>query len=184
METHLMIDVEAIGLRAGAAVIEIAAVTFNLDTGETDDEFLVRLKPRAPFTADYETILWHREHGTVIDHEDAIDPVEGVRRFLFWLDLVAPVRLERVLWSWGATYDFPLLEPLLDLRAPGTPEPWRYHQVRDARTIWKTAFHEVRPPARPHTALLDTKAAIRDLVKALHNLRGNAEEASILPNSP
>ncbi|MCW1887674.1 3'-5' exoribonuclease [Luteolibacter flavescens] len=168
-----MLDIEALGKRPGSAIVELAAVTFDPETGATGEEFLVRLKPELPFVCDYETIRWHRDHGTTIEHADAIEPAKAIAALCAWLDQVIPDRESRVPWSWGITYDFPLLMPLLDLRPPGSPEPWRYYQVRDARTVWKVAFGDQRRATRPHEALADTKAAIADLFTALSSLRAD-----------
>lgn len=168
---HFMIDIEALGQRAGSAITEIAAVTFDPETGETGHEFLVHVKPMLPFVCDYETIQWHKEHGSTIDHPDAVEPREAIAKLCAWLDEAIPDAYGRVPWSWGITYDFPLLDPLVDMRPAGAPEPWRFFQVRDARTIWRTAFGYLKHEPRPHEALADTKAAIADLVRALRELR-------------
>lgn len=167
---NVMIDIEALGLRAGAAVIELAAVAFDPATGATGAEFHCRIKPVAPFLCDYETILWHGRQGTLVEHPDAIMPAAAVERFLEWLEGAVPDRKERVLWSWGSDYDFPLLAPLLDRRPAGTEEPWWFSQTRCARTIWKVAFGAMKPAPRPHRALDDVRAAIGDLVMALAEL--------------
>lgn len=170
---HILLDIEALGTRPGCAVIELAAVAFDLATGKTGAEFHRRLKPIEQFTATLSTLAWHADPKrlTLIDHPQAIHPREAILQFLDWLDdRVFGDPKDRVFWSWGTTYDFPILEPVLDLRNPEDAHPWKYHQIRDARTVWQLAFGDLRHPPRPHIALEDCRLAIADLVNAHREL--------------
>ncbi len=178
---HVMIDIEGLGTRPGCAVVELAAVAFDLATGKTGSEFRCALKPAPPFTATLATLAWHEEKGSQIEKPGALWPREAVLRFLDWLDdrVVGPPA-DRVFWSWGITYDFPILEPLLDLRNPEDPHPWEYLQVEDARTIWRRAFGKLRHAPRPHDALVDCRMAIADLVAAHRELTAGRDLAARL----
>ena len=168
---NVMVDVEALALRAGAAIIQIGAVTFDISSGEVHEEFSCLVRPSPPFVADLETIEWNQKRGNLLIHPDAVEPAEAVLQFLTWLDVVAPVPTSRVMWSWGSDYDFPILAPYIDLRGPGVAEPWRYHQQRCARTVWKLAHNNARSPERPHAAIEDARSTVRDLVSAIELLR-------------
>lgn len=168
---NIMVDLEALALRPGAAIIQIGAVTFDLPTGEVRDEFSCLVRPSPPFVADLETINWNQKKGNQLVHPEAVEPAEAVRQFLTWLDVVAPLPASRIMWSWGSDYDFPILRPYIDLRGPGVPEPWRYHQQRCARTVWKLAHNNARSPERPHAALDDARETVRDLAEAVKILR-------------
>lgn len=171
---HILLDLEALSLRPGAAVIELAAVAFDLTTGATGHEFLRAIKPAAPFTVDLATLDWHSSKGTVIAKPGAVEPREAILHFLDWLDdhfgKDPALRDTLVFWSWGTTYDFPILDPLLDLRNPDDRHPWKYYQIRDARTVWQLAFGDLRHAPRPHEALADCRMAIKDLVTAHREL--------------
>lgn len=167
---NIMVDIEALGLRTGAAIIDLAAVAFNPVTAETGAEFHCRIKPASPFVCDFETIGWHGQQGTMIDHPDAILPQAAVILFMDWIDATIPDSRERTFWSWGSDYDFPLLDPLLDLRPADRAAPWLYFQTRCARTAWRLAFGREKPMPRPHEALADVRAAIRDLSAAFAKL--------------
>lgn len=163
----IMVDIEALALRPGAAIIRLAAATFDPWTAEIGQEFDARVIPAPPFTMDLETYRWNLGHGNEIDHPDAVAPAVAIHRFILWLDLVAPERRERVLWSWGADYDFPLLVPYIDLRGPDVEEPWRFHQQRCARTLWKLAFPRQKSPVRPHDAIGDVRSTVANVTEAL-----------------
>jgi hypothetical protein len=163
----IMIDIEALALRPGAAIIRLAAATFDPWTGATGQEFDQRVIPEPPFIMDLQTYRWNIEHGNEIDHPDAVSPAVAIHRFVIWLDQVAPVRRDRVLWSWGADYDFPLLVPYLDIRGPDLEMPWHFHQQRCARTVWKIAFPGQKSPGRPHDAIGDVRSTAVNVAEAL-----------------
>jgi hypothetical protein len=176
---NIFIDLEGLGTQPGSAVTEIGAVAFDLESGALGSQFQCHVRPMPPFTADLETLTWHRTKGTEVEtaKPGALTPREAVLKFLDWLDdRVAGPADARVFWSWGATYDFPMLEPLLDLRNPEDAHPWKYWQIRDARTVWKLAFGELRHPDRPHRAIDDAIAGITDLRKALYTLNWGPRE--------
>lgn len=163
----VMIDIEALALRPGAAIIRLAAATFDPWTGAIGQEFDARIVPAPPFVMDLETYRWNLDHGNEIDHPDARSPATASSLFVRWLDTVIPMRKDRVLWSWGADYDFPLLAPYLDLRGPDLEAPWRYHQQRCARTLWKIAFPGQKSPQRPHDAIGDVRSTVANVAEAL-----------------
>jgi len=162
----VMVDIEALALRPGAAIIRLAAATFDPWTAAIGQEFDVRIIPAPPFIMDLETYRWNLDQGNEIDHPEAVAPAVAIHRFLLWLDLVVPDRRERVLWSWGADYDFPLLVPYIDLRGPDVEAPWRFHQQRCARTIWKIAFRGQPSPQRPHDAIGDVRSTAVNVADA------------------
>jgi hypothetical protein len=163
----VMVDIEALALRPGAAIIRLAAATFDPWTGVIGQEFDTRIIPAPPFVMDLETYRWNIEHGNEIDHPDAVAPAVAIHRFILWLDLTVPVVRERVMWSWGADYDFPILDPYIDLRGPNHSEPWRFHQQRCARTLWKIAFPRQKSPIRPHDAIGDVRSTAVNVAEAL-----------------
>lgn len=172
MKTHILIDIEALGLRPGCAIIELAAVEFFPETGEIGEEFEVMIEPQAPFTADLETLEWHGKQGTW--PRPLADVVESLGSALWafedWLG-----RLDdevEAFWAWGATYDFPLLDAAYVFS--GNAPPWKYWQQRCARTVWQTAFGDRKHGKRPHKALEDAKAAAVDLMAAMEHLTGRA----------
>lgn len=175
----LFIDIEALGRRAGCAVIQLGAVVFDRDTGETADDLQLYIQPeeRDPWTADLATLEWHSAQGTFPHPPDVsritLGAGEAIDAFLDWLSDVGMAGHEiDDVWSWGATYDFPLLDPYWERYATGGEPPWAYWQPADARTVWKLAFPGVKHAPRPHRALDDCLAGVEDLCAALAKLKG------------
>lgn len=174
----IFLDIEGLGLVAGSAVIELGAVVFDRETGETEATFHRLIAPDPRFPVDLGTLEWHAKEGTFPrdpELEAGAGKLEDVLRdFKEWLELL-PGGAPEYWWSWGTTYDFPLLEAAFSVLGVATrPDrvmPWYYWQVCDARTVWSLAFPGERHAPRPHDALEDCLAGIRDLVEALRALR-------------
>jgi DNA polymerase III epsilon subunit-like protein len=176
MKKHILLDIEALGTRPGSAIIELGAVEFFPDAGTLGRSFEAMIEPQAPFTADLETLAWHRKKGTwprpFAEGSHAIG--SALVKFEDWLADGGEVE---AFWAWGATYDFPLLTAAYDFT--GTPQPWQYWQQRCARSAWQLAFGDRRPDPRPHRAVEDAKAAAVDLMAAIKVLRGEYEAATV-----
>jgi hypothetical protein len=170
MISHVFIDIEALGQKPGCAPIELGAVVFNSETGAITDEFHRIIHPHAALKGERETLDWHAERGsypfTPARYVQAEPLAHAIADFLSWL----PKEYGSV-WSWGSTYDFPVLDAAL--AAIGEKAPWQYWQQQCARTAWKIAFGPDRKHApRPHQALADCHHGVRDLREALAFLNG------------
>jgi len=169
--THVMIDIEALGLRPGAAIIELAACAFCPETGQTGELLELLIEPHAPFSADLETLAWHAKRGSwprsLSDSTHAIG--SALVELECWLGSLGTVD---ALWSWGATYDFPLLQAAYDFA--GQAPPWKYWQCRCARTVWQVAFGDRKHAVRSHTAVDDALDSAADLMAAMGSLRMHA----------
>ena len=178
----LLIDIEALGLRPGSAIIQLAALAFDSATGETGDSIQLYIQPEKqdPWHADLDTLKWHRKQGTFphppeISEFIALPAGEAIDCFLSFLaDLGDAGHEVETVWAWGATYDFPLLDPYWERYATGGEAPWAYYIPRCARTVWQVAFPGVKHAPRPHNALDDCKAAVADLCAALAKLNGTS----------
>jgi len=171
MKTHILIDIEALGTRPGSAIIELGAVAFYPESGTIGETFETMIEPQAPFTADMETLEWHRKKGTwprpFAEGSHSIG--SALAQFETWIRGCGEVE---TFWAWGATYDFPLLERAFDF--VGNSPPWNYWEQRCARTVWQLAFGDRRHGPRPHRAVEDAKSAAVDLMEAIAKLTGSA----------
>jgi len=169
MKTHILLDIEALGTRPGSAIFELGAVAFLPESGTIGETFEAMIEPQAPFTADMETLEWHRKKGTWPRPfaEGAHSIGSALAEFEDWIGQCGQVE---AFWAWGATYDFPLLAAAYDFS--GFAAPWRYYEARCARTIWQLAFGDQRHAPRPHRAVEDATAAAVDLMEAMKVLRG------------
>lgn len=178
---EILIDIEALGGHADAAIIEVGAVAFNPIDGSILSEFHHLIKPAKTATADLDTLEWHRRQGTwprVV--EDIGQPVSLV---LMELSTWAKSFDVETFWSWGSTYDFPHLDAAFQLAL--MQPPWRYSRCQCARTVWNLAFPDVKATPKNHSALDDARVAVRDLIKAVSALRpSRIQSPSIDPPSP
>lgn len=173
---NLMIDLETLATTPGAAIISLAAVFFDFEKGTIHSGKQWLIDPRSdvqPGEVALEGLQWAEEHGTwPVDAEQAATTVGALTELRQMLLDHTPER-EWALWSWGADFDFPILESAF--RRCGMRVPWKYSQVRDARTVWKLAFPGVIPDPRPHDAMRDCLAQIQDLKAAMRELSGKGE---------
>ena len=174
---HLFIDLETFGQTPGCSVFQIGAACFDLETGEIGAGIELNIDPIHHGYIDPPTVAWHREKGTypMPGNTVAHHPKAALEEFAEWFTLQGGITS---VWSWGAAFDFPVLEDLWRWCFGKKEMPWPYYEELCARTVWKLAFPDERHQPRPHKALEDCHAAIRDLVKANRALRGKEGQPS------
>jgi hypothetical protein len=171
---HLMLDIETAGTAPGCAILEIAAVPFTWGDflPSMAEAYHVRvdiLDSLAPgFTVDPGTAAWHRAQeartGQALRPTLRGKPVwEAFSHLASHISHHAPAHV----WAWGMDFERPILQHAFEkLRIPF---PWHYTAGMDARTVWNLAFTKPAPK-RPHQALQDCHAQIRDLADAVTTL--------------
>ena len=161
---HVMIDIEALGLTPGSAIVQIAAQAFDPATGELGSAIDIHIRPQAPFTLDPETLTWHAKGGSYPPAQGTLEiaPMLAIFQLKQWAKDLNQVE---AWWAWGATYDFPLLAALF--AAYHEPPPWHYWQARCARTVFNTLLPGAKSTPKPHDAAKDVAIQIRDLLTAL-----------------
>ena len=171
-----MIDLETLSTTPTAAIIEIGAVEFDIDTGHISP-----LKERSEFhrliefdsacvnrDIDPNTVRWWfgqpqeaRERFT----QSIGDPVENViSAFYHWCERIISTEHQVCVWGNGATFDISIVENIL--QQYGFDIPWKFYNIRDVRTIVHLAdgivdkngfeFEGVR-----HNALDDAKHQVK-----------------------
>jgi hypothetical protein len=165
-----MLDIETLGIAPGSIVLEIAAATFDTE-GNIHAEFTRHIdildSLANGLTADPDTCKWHIQRRTNIHYINASvfslwHVMSSLRMFI---DHHRPFNI----WAWGMDFERAHLQHLATLI--GQPLPWPYYKSADARTVWNVAYTGKKPERRPHTALEDVRAQIRDLTQARHHLR-------------
>jgi len=133
--THLMIDLETMGLGAGAPILQIGWALFDLP-GNSCRSNVIHTMPGKKILVQFDTLMWWlaqddaaRRAITQVPVKDRV-PMERALRQLS--DLVFEERIEGV-WSHGATFDIPMLEHMYDEH--DIKIPWGYRTTRDTRTI-------------------------------------------------
>lgn len=174
----LFLDIEALGLRPGAAIVELGAVVFDRETGLTGPaEFHAYIRPSPFDIIDPETVEWHRQQGSYPPPENVTIFLPSLALFDFqdWFYRQGEIG---AVWSWGSTYDFPLMEAAFRTHLD-RGLPWKYHRAQCARTVWNLAFPGVKHAPRPHHALEDCFAGVADLCAALGALRKSHPELAM-----
>lgn len=179
---HIMIDLETEGTRAGCAIRQIGAASFNPYTGEVGRKFEMNLNTEEQYrnlnmTTDPETINWLKALPTDIQEAMTRDPRpvgEVIISLIRAFDWDHP---DMRMWCHGATFDEPILRELIvgfgietDLKKL---VPWQYWQVRDTRTILEIAGVKVeRDPSKAHTGLEDCLNQIKAVAEAYQVIEG------------
>lgn len=151
--THLMLDLETWGTRAGYDLRSIGAVVFDPYTGWVPDPTvplaMVNDRPIEPrfyvatsggeqygLMRDSSTAKWWSEQSPEAQaaFTNPVDLRDALGRFAEWLPAASP---DVHIWAHGSHFDVPILEAAY--RAVDLPVPWHYRSPRDTRTIFDAA---------------------------------------------
>ncbi len=164
----IMIDLETLGTRSSAAIIQIGACYFDRNTGEIGREFLVNINEQIDgFTMDFSTISWWFQQS-----QEARESVtaDGVNIFAAMSTLQDFLSEGEFLWA-HATFDLPIIQHAFEVVKFKNPIPFR--GMRDIRTLMDLADHRSEKPREGvhHTALDDAKFQVAYCVEALNQLK-------------
>jgi exodeoxyribonuclease VIII len=170
MKSHIMIDLETLGRRPGAAIVSIGAVAFDVFHGGTIGAefsyFHHHVIPHPDLDVEQETLEWWAKRGGFPAGEHAVPLHHALADFVSWAAMIPEIE---TWWAWGATFDFPIIQEAADV--VGQNLPWEYYQTTCARAPWRLAFGDRRHESRPHNALADARASVRDLREAVEALQ-------------
>lgn len=165
----VMIDIETLGTRHNAMIIQIGAVYFDRYTGEIGRGFSVNVDPGPErFSMDYATIKWWFEQSDKARNMVMENPVtlevalDGLSQFLWASDLTV--------WS-HATFDMPILNNAFETL--GKKNPIAFRNMRDIRTLMDLADHKstVEREGTHHNALDDAKFQSKYVAEAMYKLK-------------
>ena len=173
--TDVMVDLETTGLsKDHSAIIQIAAVRFNLETHDVDHNFFDKCLMIPPGrTWDENTRHWWIKDKSDIlmsIYERMADPAAVITEFFDWSGgVVGPYRF----WAKPISFDFPFLESYFTQF--GLPMPYSHRVGRDLRSFiagCNPTFNENTVPfeGTAHNALYDTLHQIRLLFAAMKGL--------------
>lgn len=169
--SHIMLDLETWGTKAGSALRSIGAVTFNPYTGDMGDEFYRNIDKQscldAGLSIDPGTERWWSEQSKEAQDSLLVDPKplgEVVRDFATWWIKSRGVQV----WSQGSNFDSVLWEAAcLAMKAR---VPWKFFDTRDTRTVYELCGLDTRSVLRDgtyHNALDDAKHQVRCIRAAI-----------------
>lgn len=175
---HIMIDLETLSTNTNAAIISIAAVAFNIKTGETGETFECYITPSEWGKHDRhingETILWWFNQPAKARKRFNTKETVGLKNAL--LNLKSFINRNKcdgkiVVWGNGSTMDITVLQSAYEYFDINMP--WNFNEVNDVRTIValnpkikrETEFKGVK-----HNAVDDCKHQINYLVNTIKSL--------------
>jgi DNA polymerase III epsilon subunit-like protein len=162
--TAICIDLETLDTLPSATILTIGAVKFDPYGHEAVDHqmepFYVKIDLAScePYnlTISDETIAWWAKQGPEA-HKEAFEgtdriPIEDAMHQLFSF-----ARGCKTFWSHGAGFDIVICENIF--RKVGRAIPWKYHEIRDTRTIYDLGIDNDFPDIEvKHHALQDAHA--------------------------
>jgi DNA polymerase III epsilon subunit-like protein len=141
MMNNLMIDIETLGVRPGAAIASIAIVPFDPNAGKVADEMFfatIDVKGQKEYSMhqEIETVEWWLSQPEEIravsfpdkpDFDDLSLALEKVQEYVLRTGKDVKV------WSHGASFDIPILSEAF--YSTGLTIPWHFKNIRDTRTL-------------------------------------------------
>lgn len=180
----VMIDIETLSLSANAAIIQIAAKPFRLDGNEvilgTDkngkdvcDEFTIDIDATScamyGFDFDKCTIEWWRKNVPANEHFKSVHyacciafALESFADALTsWKEVTGSDEI--VVWSQGSDFDIAVLRNAFRVVFGNEDKlPWKYNNVRDARTYFLEAARLFEPDVEDPYSLIKTDGTKHD----------------------
>lgn len=131
-----MIDIETMGNKSFAAIVSIAAVEFDIKTGETKDVFSVDVDLKSSvgcgLKIDPSTVLWWLEQSK--EAQDNINKDgESLRSALNKLSKFFVGKENHNVWGNSARFDMGIIENAYSVI--GGSIPWKFYNERCVRTL-------------------------------------------------
>jgi hypothetical protein len=168
MSSHLMIDIEGLGTGPDAAILTIAAQSFDpFGTGHYDRHYYARitLESQENRRIQDDTLAWwatQPEAQAEAFAEDNRIPLDQALDELYRL-----AWQHDYIWAQGPTYDINILEHAY--KSYNKTQPWQFYRIRDSRTV--LSLWPGRPvPPTSHHALEDTRKQINILQQTFKHL--------------
>ena len=168
MSSHLMIDIEGLGTGPDAAILTIAAQSFDpFGTGYYDRHYYARitLESQENRRIQDDTLAWWatqpeaQQEAFAEDNRIPLDQALDELYKLAWQ--------HDYIWAQGPTYDINILEHAY--KSYNKTQPWQFYRIRDSRTV--LSLWPGRPvPPTSHHALEDTRKQINILQQTLKHL--------------
>lgn len=163
-----MIDIEGLGTGPDAAILTIAAQSFDpFGTGHYDRQYYARitLESQENRRIQDDTLAWwatQPEAQAEAFAEDNRVPLDQALDELYRL-----AWQHDYIWAQGPTYDINILEHAY--KSYNKTQPWQFYRIRDSRTV--LSLWPGRPvPPTSHHALEDTRKQINILQQTLKHL--------------
>jgi len=179
--SDVMVDIETLGTKPGVAILSIGAVMFGMDG--LGERFYAPIQliscADVGLVIDPATVEWwmrQSDEARAAAFPENAHPLWRVLvDFANWLTLHGA----KYPWCHGAGFDAPLLEAAY--KACGLVAPWKFHNVRDTRTLYDLAGVKVdRRAGTHHHALDDAIAQAETAARALRTIHVNKVMGEVL----
>lgn len=133
---HIMLDIETLGTTPNSVIVSIAAVKFNFKDDKTESFEVncdVKSSKELGMVVDKDTIEWWSKQPKEVRNAWLKDPQPIDEALDAFTEFVGNPK-DMVLWCNGMNFDYPVLE--WSYRAAGKTPPWKYWNLRDARTVY------------------------------------------------
>lgn len=169
---HCMVDIETLATCPNAAIIQIGGCKFDPDSDLITEEFCINVDPqsskRAGLVIDPDTIEWWKKQDKEVIKSLQTNQVElsdALNEVYDWYK-----KEDDVIWSWGSSFDAPVLEHAYI--ACFLRMPWKYWKFQCARTIAKVFSIDKDGGAGSHNAQYDAVDQAKVIQKFYAALRG------------
>ena len=188
----IMVDLETLGTRQDAIVLEISAVEFNCHTGEIGEVFDAKLdideQVQYRRSLNCETLQWWFKQDEEARKNIFDEDVDIIRFNIPWELAEFSNFVERCnnkcnsdsdrrvvkLWGNGSLFYLGILQNMYETCLPNMKLPWKFWAVNDVRTIV-----DLNPDVKknckfdgtPHCAVDDCKHEIKYLVETLKTIK-------------
>ena len=157
-----MIDTETLSTKADAAIISLAAVSFNSKGLHETIDMTVDPDPSA--SIDFETVKWHTENLQISSFTANLPEIEACHALK---NFIEAFREKTPIWACGASFDFPIIKSMFARQ--NVKAPWQFRDERCFRTM--KSLYDVAFEKKPteHTALGDAKQQAYHLIRILNS---------------
>lgn len=188
----IMVDLETLGTRQDAIVLEISAVEFNCHTGEIGEVFDAKLdideQVQYRRSLNRETLQWWFKQDEEARKNIFDEDVDIIRFNIPWVLAEFSNFVERCnnkcnsdsdrrvvkLWGNGSLFDLGILQNMYETCLPNMKLPWKFWAVNDVRTIVDLnpdVKRNCKFDGTPHCAVDDCKHEIKYLVETLKTIK-------------
>lgn len=173
--SHFMIDIETLGNRPNAAIVQIGIVAFDPVSGETAKPWSASVEVHPKSEMDVDTVYWWMQQSdearASVFNGGRIAPEDGLRYLNQYIEQYSDEVVGYKVWSKPSTFDIVILENLY--RNCGITVPWAHWNTRCLRTLIdaaKLSRDEEAKPTLAHDAASDAEAQAKTAIKCFKKL--------------
>lgn len=134
---HFMLDIETLGRTPGSVILSIAAVQFNIRTGDIINRFKENLNIEESiddgFTIEKETVdFWSRQNPVIYASVSSGNVLSNKEVIVKLREMIVPVK-PFYIWANSPSFDLSILEKYYEVYDIAVP--WKYNNEMDVRTL-------------------------------------------------